>query len=550
MSRAESLELLGTIIDDLEPIGQMTPGQPLQATDWNTITSAVANLARLVVSRERTTDALLDERYAPVGHSHTGQVTLAWFDPQARALLEENMSGEVEQRAALQSLRNEVGSLKQSIDALQSQVDDIRIQVDGLRDEDASRRREISNLSLQVEGLADVEENVAVLGNRFDAIGANLEEALAFRDELVDEDGNLIDVAGLDQRVDDLESLRDNLRLADGSLVNIREIESTLARLEEDSINRNDVDNVILERLRAGDILDEAGLIDTITEQVETGFNEQFTLLTETSTELSTNLDDLGTRFTARAEVLSNLESGLQSARTTLNTLTGIPNQVAAHEARLRQTETRVQAHDNAIADLPSMRQRLSTVEERTSLIDPLSADIDGLTGRMQSVESDLGQLAVLSGRVDTVSTRLGTIENDMTRLSGLQGQVTLNVNALRNLGQRVNANEAQLNNLESVPDDLHKLAATTEELAGWRITAERRFEELGFDPQFFEVIAGRLDTLESTAAENGVTVRRIDQSVASIENVLPELQALPDQFKGLNTRVFRLERGGIPIRP
>lgn len=550
MSRTESLQFLSSVIDQLEPIGQMTPGQPLRAADWNALAHAVTNLARLVAARERTTDSLLDERYATIDHSHTGQITLAWFEPKARALLEEGMSGAVEQRAALQGLRNDVTALRQEMAALRTQLADMRVQVDGLRDEDSSRRREISKISLQVESLADVENHVATLNGRFNAIGADLEAALAFRQRLVDEAGNPIDVAGLNNRVGSLETIRTNLRLADGNLVNMREIESALARLEENTINRNDVDDVILQRLRAGNILDEAGLIDSVAGRVEAGFSERFGGLTATTAQLATRVTGLDASVTTQAGRLDKVDSSLQSAMTSLGALSGIPDQVSAQATRLTQAETRLQANESKIADLPALRQRLSTVEGRVGVVDNLSTSLSGLTNRVQIVESNLGQIDVLSGRIEAVSTRVGAVEKDLPGLSTLQSQVTAHTNTLQTLGQRVAASEAELKNLAGISERVSSLTKTAEEIVGWRTTVDKRLDDLSRQRPISDTLITRMDTLEATVADNSVVVRRIDQSVASIEKVMPSLRALPDQLKTLDTRVTKVERGGSILPP
>ena len=47
MASTESLELLARVIDRLEPLGSMTPGEPLRADHWNALVSSIADLARL-----------------------------------------------------------------------------------------------------------------------------------------------------------------------------------------------------------------------------------------------------------------------------------------------------------------------------------------------------------------------------------------------------------------------------------------------------------------------------------------------------------------------
>ena len=543
MSRVESLELLGSVIDDLEPIGQMTAGNPLRAADWNAMVGTVRNLARLIVSREKTTDALLNERYATHDHNHSGQMTLAWFEPGARTLLDEAMTGAVEQRAAVSELRKEMVALRQEMTTLKSQVENVRIQFDGLRDEDSSRQREMNQLSVRVEGLVDVEDNLAELSTRFTDIGANVGEALAFREQLVDENGNPVDVAGLNTRISDVENMRENLRTADGDLVNVREIESALTRLEENAINRNDVDDVILQRLREGGILDETGLVDSVTTRVNDNFTVQFDTLTSTTTSLGSQITGLDANIAEHATRLDGVEGDVSSSLTSLGTLTGLPDQVASHGTRLSAMETRVQTNETALTELPTMRTRLSTVENQVSVIDGLTANIDGLTDRVDTVESNIGQIDILSSQVAGISNRVGTIEQTLPNITNLQQQVATNSTSIQTIGQRVNVNEAELDNLSGITSQVTSLAKTTQEIIGWRVTVDRRLDDLSVRSPLNDTLVNRVDVLESAVAENSTTVRQLDQSVSTIENVMPGLQALPDQINAINSRLITVER-------
>jgi chromosome segregation ATPase len=554
MSRVESLELLSAVIDDLEPIGQMTAGNPLRAGDWNAMVSAVRNLARLIVSREKTTDALLNERYASRDHNHSGQMTLAWFEPGARTLLDEAMSGAVEQRAAVTELRKEMAALRLEMAALKSQLENVRIQFDGLRDEDASRQRELNTLSVRVESLIDVEDNLAELNTRFDDIGASLEEAIAFREQLVDENGNPIDVAGFGTRINVLENMRNNLRTADGNIVNIREFESALTRLEENAINRNDVDDVILHRLREGEILDEAGLVDSVTTRVQDNFTARFDSLTDTTNTLASQLSGVDENIAAHDNRLDNVEAGVSSALTSVGTLTGLPDRVAAHSTRLSAVETRVQGNEAAIADLPSIRTRLSTVENRVTVIDDLSANINGLTDRVETVESNMGQIDILTSSVNGLTNRVGTIEQSMPNIANLQQQVSANSTDIENLDQRVHTNETELDNLSGLSKQVASLTQTQRSIVDWRGTVDKRLDELASRSDVGATLVNRVNVLESAVAENSTSVRRLDQSVAGIDEDLTQLRALPGQLKKIDTRLTTVEKsrivGGIVARP
>jgi predicted nucleic acid-binding Zn-ribbon protein len=555
MARVESLELLNSVINDLEPIGQMTTGNPLRAADWNSMVGAVRNLARLIVSREKTTDALLDERYATRNHNHSGQMTLAWFEPGARTLLDEAMTGSVEQRAAVTELRKEMAALRQDMALLKNQMENIRIQFDGLRDEDASRQREMNQMAVRVEGLVEVGDDLAELNTRFTGIGARVEEALAFREQLVDENGEPIDMAGFNTRINELEDMRNNLRTADGNIVNIRVFESTLTRLEENSINRNDVDDVILQRLREGGILDEAGLVDSVTTRIQDNFTEQFDSLINTTNTLGSQITALDARIIDHSNRLDDVEDGVSSALTSLGTMTGLPSQVTSQGTRLSTVETRVQNNQAAIADLPTIRSRLTTVENQVSVIDNLSATINGLSDRVEIAESNLGQIDILSSQVSTLGSRVGDIEQSLPNITDLQQQVATNSSDIQNVSQRVSANEAELDNLAGITEQMASLSKTQQEIVGWQVTVDKRLDDLSIRVNVNTTLASRVNVLESTVAENSTVVRQLNQTVTGIQNVLPGLQALPDQIKTINTRLSTVERrvpvagGGTVIR-
>src|SRR5688572_13848139 len=155
MARAESVELLSSLIDGLAPLGVMTPGRPLRATEWNSLVDALRTMARLAVSRERTTDDFLDDRYARVDHDHVGQANLEWFEPATRKLLDEGLNGAVDQRASLKAARDEIAQLRASVDLLRKEIEAMRGDFDGLRDSDSSRLRDIDRVTKRVDSFGN-----------------------------------------------------------------------------------------------------------------------------------------------------------------------------------------------------------------------------------------------------------------------------------------------------------------------------------------------------------------------------------------------------------
>lgn len=545
MARTESLELLTKVIDKLAPIGQMTTGSPLRAAHWNAMVDAVRNMARLILSREKTTDALLDERYAVRDHAHTGKVGLTWFEPKARNLLEDAMSGAVEQRAAGTEMKREMSALREEIDELKDQVERVRVMLDGLRDEDSARQRQLSSLAVRLEGVADVEENLAGLKNRFNDIRTGLNDALAFRSQLTDPNGNLIDVSAIQTRVTDLEEIRDNLKTADGKIVNIREFESQLARLEENAVDRKDLDGVILQRLRDGEILDEAGLIENVTTRVEDAFASRFDQLTKADEEQGAKIVEVNGDLASQGSRLKAVENSAASAKSLLDAFSGVPNQVASQDERLRTVESRAMANETAVSGLSAIRQRLTAVESSASRIDELNTAVKNMDARIGTAEAGTSRIDGLSGRIDAVSSSVKTLQGDLAGLDLMKASVAGNSDALATLSKRVVANEAELDNLAGIPGQVAKLTNTTDSIAQWRTGVDRRLTELSGQNVVESSVVERIDRLESTVAEAGTRVRSLDKSVSQIESAMADLRAFPEQIKTLDTRLKKLERIG-----
>lgn len=511
MSRVESLQLLSEVIDGLEPIGQMSPGVPLRANDWNALVGAVTSLARLVASRERTTDSLLDERYSPIDHAHTGKIGLAWFDPQTRALVEEGVGGAVEQRAGLRELRADLGALRKDLGGLRDQVNALRTDLDGLRDGDSARERHISDVEIRVEALRDVERDMAGLNERFSGIGTELQAALAFREQLVDAAGNPIDVQGMNTRVTELEGIRENLRTADGEVVLIREIESALARLEENAINRNDLDDVVLQRLRDGEILNEAGLISSVTGEVESGFTTRFDELTVATTGLSDTVNVLEGGLASQSTQITGLSGRLGTAEDGLVGLGTLPAQVADHTTRLGTVEATARANQTSVGNLSGLNDRMGAVEGRVTGLEGLGVQVQGIDSRVLVVEDRVSVMDDLSANVDNLGSRIGQVEGRLPGLEAQGAQVTSNANALNQLTSRVTANEAELDNMVILPERVTALTNTVQGLSNWRTGADSRLASLEDNQRFNSDLVARVDRVEEVSAENSSSIRTLN---------------------------------------
>ncbi len=543
MSRTDSLQWLATVIDDLGPIGQMTPGVPLRATDWNAVVGAVGNLARLVASREDTTDSFLDQRYATIDHRHTDQATLAWFEPQTRALLEQGVSGAVEQRAELKTLGNQLAELRSEVAGLRDELRGVRIEVDGLRDSDAARERGLSGLSLRLEAVADTAEGVTALDGRLGEMTRDIATVLEFRRELTDAAGNTIDVRAVEQRVTGLEGLRENLLTADGELVRIREIESALARLEENSVDRNAIDEVILERLREGEILDEAGLVDSVSERVEDRFTPRFEEIEAGGETLGAGVETLGERLDEKDAQVEALEKRADATDDTLAAQAGLGQQVTGLGKRVSTVETLAKTNQTAVAGLPALRKQLDGVEGSVARLPVLEERLGGLEKRVGRLDGNVRDLATLPGGVDALGKRLDGAEERLTLLNDLDQRVGETATATAALDERLSAGEAQLDNLEGLPGRFDDIAQATGNLGPWRGVVDTRLKDLAAGIRAAGVDVQRLVRIEEQSAEHGSSLRELSKTVGGVSKMLPAVTLLATQVRDMDKRVKRLER-------
>jgi hypothetical protein len=465
MARSNTLEILSGIIDKLGPVSHMTSGMPIRADDWNAIVDSVRKLASLVSSREKTTSEFLDERFAPIDHQHPQQITLEWFEPSARKLLEDASQGAVDQRAAMVRIEADIKAIRADIDSLRAAVDMVRGELDGLRDSDFARTRAIDRLGTRVQTISSTADRFADISGRIDSMNSGLREALSFRDSLRDETGAIVNPADLKKRIGSLESIRDNLILANGSVVRMKDIESAIARLEDGTIKQNDLDEAIARRLTDSSVLDTAGITATVKESLWGDVAKKFEEEDAKTSTINESLSSLQGRMTAQETAALSLAGRMGIAENSLQSMSTLSSAVQNHEKRFNDYETRLAGDENKLAaikeidtrvgnlekntrDIPaiaswtkSAEERLVTAEKQGSRIDTLDESMNSLTRRIDAVEK---KIPVMDKMASDISI-LQAFENDSTRRFEVYDAGMLATNRLSN---RVDAVERNSNTL------------------------------------------------------------------------------------------------------
>ncbi len=404
----ETLEQIARIVDSLEPLADATAGEPVRADEWNTVVESVVELARIVLARERTVEESLAADYALAIHEHRGAVDLGWMDPVTRDLLEGG-------RAQRADILSELGRARRDLDALRAETASLAESVAALErrlgmldDRDFDRGQRLDRLGGAVDSIGEQEASITDLRRTFAQVDVRVGEALALREELIDENGQRIDLAALRSDVTRIGRLQENLRTSDGNVVQIRDFERRLAQVEERVETRPgggtfpDLDAFRTELLEAA-TLQARGLLDPV----------------------RADLDALGGRLdSVRADVsgvtaqVAEQGAGLAAVRASTSTLPALTAQVTTLQNRLNAEQVRI----DGLVTLP---QRIGGIEARIGAVEPLVSRIPALERNVSTIVTTIDRLPVLEERITLLERVRGDIGELTTRLNDISTTAT-----------------------------------------------------------------------------------------------------------------------------
>ena len=385
----ETLEQISRIVDTLEPLGDATPGEPVRADEWNAVVTSVLDLARIALSRERTVDEALSARFAPADHVHQGAVGLDWLDPVSRDLVEGGRTQRADLVAELQRTRRDLDALRSETATLRDRVAGLERRVTTLDDRDFDRSQRLDRLGGAVDVIGETETSLADLRRTFASVDDRVGEALALRDELVDADGQRIDLDQLRRQVGELADVREQLRTADGSVVEIRAFEQRLARVEtqvESPGGGGGGPSIDLDRFR-----------DEVLAEADVRIQGQLEPVTADVGRLGERVDTVATQVDRVSAQATELDAGIAVLRSTTAGLPALTTQVTATSSRVTEQQRR---HD-ALVDLPD---RVTGVENGLERLDPLPGRVAGLETGLAGMQTTVGRLPQLEQQVASLA--------------------------------------------------------------------------------------------------------------------------------------------------
>jgi DNA repair exonuclease SbcCD ATPase subunit len=503
----DTLELLARIVDGLGALGDKSRGEPLRAADWNALIDGVTRLARLAASREESLQESLSARFAVADHAHQGQVTASWLAPETRALLEQANTA-AQAGARVDALTRQVSEMGARMATLSAQVERLRSALDQVRDSADESARRATGAEGKLNALVDFDRRVTVLDGRFAKLSDDLRGTLAFRDTLKDPAGAPLDLRGLAGKVTELETLRESLKAADGSVIRGREIETRIAKLERDRVDVRTLDTRIGERLRDPAVLKDAE--ESIGSRLETRIGTRIGAVEGTAKTLAETVAQAREAAEAERARIDATETRLGATAARLEALGAVPRQLNETAQRLAAVETATRAQEAQVAALPELRTRLVAVETGTqrlpAQVETLGRRLAETTTRLEAAETGVTKVQGGLSRVTAIEGAIDTVRGAAERAEA----------AARSAGAvvtRLDTAEARIADLTPLRDRLVAVERDRDETLTRVRALDTRLARVP-DASRLDDLAGRLASIETRTVETQRQVVDLDTTI------------------------------------
>ena len=232
MAATTQLERISGLVEKLEPIANKQRGMRIEAEQWNTLVDVVLGVLQLDRLQEQRTETLLDQRYAAKDHEHLGEVSLTWLDADLQARLGDGGSS-IATRQLLAEMDQKIRSLSDQVAKLTAALEASQRVLDNTIVSNADKTKKLLIFEDRFKGVEDLKTTVTTLSNDVGSVRVNVDKVLDLRNSLQDEAGNPINVAQVKRDLTDLQSIRENLKGADGKLLRLRDLEVRIGEVAD-----------------------------------------------------------------------------------------------------------------------------------------------------------------------------------------------------------------------------------------------------------------------------------------------------------------------------
>lgn len=236
MTTPADLERLQRLLQSLQPLAEMEPGDPVQSKDWNTLVKTLIFLAQTLLARESESTVL--------PHTHTEQVSLSWLTSRLRNLMEKGPLGEPAVEARLAKIEASAKRLVSRIDAVGNDVEKVRVQVSDVSLKDLVRESSVTTINRKISSMADGRDDVVELRTSLNLINKELASVMEASDAFKI-NGKIADMNEINNRIKSVEELRKRLTNSSGDLLDASKLEIRLADLENTLVTEEELDAAI-----------------------------------------------------------------------------------------------------------------------------------------------------------------------------------------------------------------------------------------------------------------------------------------------------------------
>ena len=422
----------------------MAPGMPVRAEDWNTVVGAIIDVARLVTT----------EAFAAPPHTHAGLVSREWLDPSLVDFVDTTRERQQVHSDQVKALEQRMYRVETRLDAVDRTVKSLQSQADREADLRLDRDISLKRLGERVDGHDVLASQLGDLNTRLGQLEPRIDDAVSLRRELTGPNGALPDFGRLEDEVKELSGLRENLRLADGSLGRLRDLERRLDTFEQLGTNTAVLDARIESGIQSSLTtrgLDAASLDRLISERIDpvtTSVSDVTAAVDVLQAAVdrhagavagaTSRIGALETLATSTADLparVATLDSFRTSAGATLAGLQSDVNTALALRDRVDSLETGAAALDQRLGafvtqdELGRVEETLKAVTTRTETLEE-QAKTFATREELLRIEERIGdkerELATLGGRVDVLQASTRDFQDlTTTRLQNFDGRVS-----------------------------------------------------------------------------------------------------------------------------
>jgi hypothetical protein len=415
MPTPQDLERLRALLGQLTAIGAAQRGELIHAADWNTLVSAVEDVARAVLAADAGT--------AVAAHDHLDQVTSAWLSPDLRDLLERGPLSDPAMQKRLTDIEQTLRRTRESQDAASQKVEEFRGRLTDVATRDLERAAAVTSVRRAVDAVTDPRPELQNMRSSLGVIQRDMSTVLDAASRL-SVGGQVVDIGSVLTRVGELEQLRDRFRLANGELLDAATIERRIAEIDTRTVSQDELDGILDSRpavLSADQMADlETRLGGDLRGQVNDVL-EGFRV--EVNDAISGRLDTVDALIATR--VSDSLPGLTESVITAMQPRLDAARQSAVEEAVAASQRAIDDANAGTRADVDAKLGDLSvtlTAQMQSQITQRLTAELEAMNNA----------LATNTQRLDTLTTTTVKLEQTQNSQASLLAAIPKQMSSLR----------------------------------------------------------------------------------------------------------------------